>query len=216
MKVFYLFYIFYIIGIEIACAIVGLTTVRKSWPPWYKLLVAMCCVTVVTEITGLVMYKHLYPLYNIWGPAEAFVAIYILFRETTMQWSRRLLMSLLIVLPVGVTIIFLFPPGISQANRYADTTETLTEVIAACAVLIDVLHDMSGASLYRSPKFWFAIGMLFSSCMMTLLMAVREVIDKDALWPYYFIPFFLTANTFMYGGIMRCFVLLKKKKPVSL
>jgi len=206
------FLIFYL-GSEIASAVVGLRTVRKTWPSWYKLLVMMCCITVVIEILHIVLLVrgiHTNATYNTLLCIETFVLVYALYRETTLRLTRRLLLALLIVLPVGLGICFSFPPGFINTNNNADTVELIIELLAACAVLFDLLQDMSGASLFSSPRFWLAAGTLGSSCMFALMIASRKSMDGDPREGFYEIPFSCVANTFLYGGIITCFIKLKR------
>ena len=213
MRSILLFFNYYLLGIEAASAVVGLILVRKSWPSWYRLLVILCCATIVSEVYSY--YRFLHHIhsrahYNTWAPLETFLVVYILFRETTLRWSRRLSMSLLILLPVTLVIAFMLPPGFAQPNMYADTAELLIMLVAACAVLIDVLHDMSGASLYANPAFWLALGILVSSSLFTLTIVIRSFVSRE-VFIYLNSPFSVIANTFMYGGFIVCFWTLRKE-----
>lgn len=217
MKFLFYAYSCYGLGLETAAAAIGLASVRKTWTSWYQLLVIMCCATVVSEsCTFYFLLRHAFfpALYNTWTPIEAFTIAYVLFRETTLQWSRRLLRILLILFPVGLIIYYLFFSDFTKSNMYTDVGGMLLQLIASCAVLVDLLQDMSGVSLYARPKFWLAMGMLISTCIFTLILANRYFIIDKPMGLYYYMPFSFVANTCMYGGIIKCFLLLKKEGGV--
>jgi hypothetical protein len=206
-------YIIFYLGSEIASAVVGLRTMRKTWPSWYKLLVIMCWFTVVVETLHIVLLfrgVRTYATYNTLLSVETFILVYALYREATLRSIRRLLLVLLIVLPVGLAVCFSFPSGFTNTNNAADTVELIIELMAACAVLIDMLQDMSGASLFSSPRFWLAAGTLGSSCMFALMIASRKSLEGDPMEAFYEIPYSCVANTFLYGGIITCFIMLKR------
>jgi len=83
-------------------------------------------------------------------------------------------------------------------------------VIASCAVLIDLLHDMSGQPLYARPKFWFSLTMLVSSSIFLLVSAAARYMMNHLETRPFFMPFNVIANTVMYAGFIKCFVVLKK------
>src|SRR3954470_20224574 len=96
-------YVVFYLGSEIASAVVGLRTMRKTWPWWYKMLVIMCCATVVMECTHIYLIIRgirTYADYNAWLTIETFITVYVLYREATLRWSRRLLKILLVLLPL--------------------------------------------------------------------------------------------------------------------
>jgi hypothetical protein len=150
--------------------------------------------------------------FNIYVSIETIALAYILFCETSLGWSRRLLQILLIVLPAGLVAAFTLPPnGLSISNLYADTLQLLVLIIASCAVLVDILHDMSGASLYTKPGFWFSLTMLVSSSIFLLLEAFMQYMKNHMGTRPFFMPFIVVANTIMYGGFIKCFLVLKKE-----
>jgi len=215
IKFLYFAYGIYVLATETAAAAVGLATVRKTWPSWYRLLVIMCCATLVSESYAAYLHMHLLYrpstiLYNFYLPIEALIIVYVLLREATLTWNRRLLTALLVVLPVALIIDYSSSPDIAKPHLYADIGCLLAELIASCTILIDTLQDTSGRSLHASPKFWLAMGILVSSCSFTVISAARHFMPGNPKIMDYYMPFSFVANTCMYGGIIKCFLLLKK------
>lgn len=201
-------------ALEVVCAVIGLIMIRRSWPFAYRLLVFICCFIALSELISFACILLHYPsqkFFNIYVSIETITLAYILFCETTLGWSRRLLRVLLIVLPVGLVAAFTLPAnGLSISNMYADTLQLLVLIIASCAVLVDILHDMSGTSLYTRPAFWFSLTMLVSSSIFLLLEAFMQYMKNHMGTRPFFMPFIVVANTIMYGGFVKCFLVLKK------
>jgi hypothetical protein len=214
MRPLYIAYAVYLLGLELGCGLTGFFLMRRSWKPWYRLLVVLCCVTFPVEVTGTWFQSHAIPnfgLYNIWGPLEAFTVIYILSREAVYAWTKRMTRILLIALPAGVLACFILGPGMLRGNKIADLVELFTELLAACAILVDMLQDVSDRLLFTRPMFWMAVGILSYCCIFTVIASVEGLGVRGGIGFEYFMIFSVAANTFMYGGIIACFVMLRRE-----
>ncbi len=215
MNVAMLIALIYQHALEVTAAVLGLVTMRRTWPFCFRLLVYCCCFIALSELISfaLAIFDHYAAkFYNVYVSIETMILTYILFCETTLSWSRRLLKTLLIVLSIGLLAAFAFTSqGLGTLNLYSDTLQLLVLVIGSCALLVDMLHDMSGTSLYKRPAFWFSLAMLVSSSVFLLIEAALQYVKNHHGTRLFFMPFNVVANTFMYGGIVKCFLALKKQ-----
>jgi hypothetical protein len=109
------------------------------------------------------------------------------------------------ILPPGVVIYFIVRPPFA----YIELFYLFLELVAACAVLIDILKDVSDKPMYSRPTFWLATGMLCFSSLYIVVFSLGQLLN---LLPYTVLLAFTTFdNTFMYGGFIACFIALRRE-----
>jgi hypothetical protein len=205
-----LFLIYYHI-LLLVCSLTGSLLVRRDWPLWSKLLVILSWVTLVVEGIAWVCHAiHMtnaiyYTWYSLWAFLETLTVLYILSREVILASVKRLHRILMILLPVGVALYFILWPPFA----YIVLFYMLLEVIAACAVLIDILKDVSDEPMHGKPIFWLATGMLFFCSLFMVVYSMGRLINTLPRSAY--VPLGCFANTFMYGGIIACFIVLGRR-----
>jgi hypothetical protein len=214
--IIWLVYNLYLLGIEWAAAIIGQRTIRKSWPQAYKWLVILCWATVAMETVDfplMIMDVSVFAVYNIWAYLETGAIIYIQSREATYRWAKRLLMAILIVLTAGSAVNYIWGPWASSLSAYNPKFQLFTlfiQVIAACVALIDILSDTSDKPLSVRPAFWLTAGVLFSGILFTVIFIVYLFFQGESKRMMY-TCYSIAGNTFMYGGFIACFLVLRKK-----
>lgn len=214
MNFFYFFSGYYGI-LLLACVLTGCLLVRKSWAPWYKLLVILSGATLLAETLSFVCsVKHInyLPWYTVWVFLEALTLLYILSREVMLRSVRRLYRILMILSPLGVVAYFVLSPAFAYVGLYI----LFLELIAACAALIDILKDVSERPMYGMPKFWLATGLLFFCSFYIVIFSIGQLLNALS---YICMPLMVATNTFMYAGYIACFKALRKedrqKNPVT-
>jgi hypothetical protein len=214
-------YLIYCYSLLAVCALTGCLLVKKSWTPWYKLLVILTWITVVVEAAQLLfqIYKPGQPpvfvIYNVWMFVEPFTMIYILYCATAHPVVRRLEKVLLLLLPIGLVICYIHSPRFTdRMNEYVNLMCLFAALIASCSALIDILLDMSDRSLFAQPVLWLAAGIL---CFCSTFILIHAY---GAFYPYqirkYYVYFSLAGNTFQYGGFIACFLALRKKNKKAM
>jgi hypothetical protein len=212
--IIFIIYNLYILGIEWGAAIVGQRYKRPAWPRSYKWLVVLCWVTGVVEtasLGALLMRVQFSVVHNIWGYVETGTIVFIQLRELTHAVTRRLQWIILVVLTVGTGIYFIRGPLLSGMNLSFLLFTLFIQLIAACIVIIDILISTSDRPPFVQPAFWLAIGMLFFSAIFSVIYIMEKFIIGEVRVVPYFLAFSTVANTFMYGGIIACFITLRRE-----
>jgi len=210
--IIFLIYCVGLTGLEWAAAIIGSRYRRRSWAPAYQLLVVLSWVTVVVEMIGFSLFiLHIpsYWMYNVWAIVETGTIFYIQFLTAVNGWAKRALMGLLLILPVGSVICYIVWPVYVKENMPLMLFTLFVQLIGTCAVLIDILQNMSDKLLSEQPAFWLNTGILFYVCIFTLDHILGIYSAESA--SRYFVFFSLAANTFMYGGFIACFRTLRRQ-----
>jgi len=191
----------------LVCALTGSFLIRRHWPLWAKLLVILSWVTQAAEWMAFFCYTRRIDhtgWYTVWVFLETVVILYALFYESTLLWVKRLYWATLIMLPSGVIAFFIMRPPFAYIGLFY----LFVELVASCAVLIDILKDVSDKPMHSNPKFWLATGMLFFCSLYIVVFSLGKFLN---LLPYTkILPFGSLANTFMYGGFIACFIALRR------
>jgi hypothetical protein len=196
----------------LVCALTGSLLVRRNWPRWAKLLVILPWVTQVAEILAWIclvnnVNKQFYhSWYTIWAFLEALTLLYILSRGAILPSVKRLHRLLMMLSPVGLILYFILWPTFAYIGLFYLSLE----LVAAGAVLIDILVDVSDTPMIKKPVFWLATGMLFFCSLYIVVLSLGRLLSTlphDKYW-----PFSCFANTFMYTGFIACFIVLSRRK----
>lgn len=204
-------YYLYSHGIEWAAAIVGWRSVRRTWHPGYKWLLALATVTVVIETSAFIanVFRFSFdPIYNFWALVETGTLLYIQYLLAIRRTAARWLMTLLVVLVAGTVVCFIIWPIFNQAHLKYLTFNMFVQLIGICVALIDIVQGSTDQLLSRQPAFWLNVGLLFYCS----IFIIAHILGLWYLWEAakYFIFFSLVANTFMYFGFIACFRTLRK------
>ena len=191
----------------LTCALTGSLLVRRNWALRFKLLMALSWATILAEtLAGICFVRHINHLswYAPWEFLETLTLLYILSREAILPWVKRLHIVLMTVLPLGAVLYYVLTP----AFVYMMLFYLFLELLAAGAVLIDILTDVSDVPMHSRPMFWLAAGMLFYCSLYIVIFSLGQLLNT--LPHDDFMPFGCLANTFMYGGFIACFVTMRR------
>lgn len=194
----------------LVCALTGSILLRRSWAFWARLLVVLTWVTQVAEILAffaMIRRVDINICYSLWIFLETLTLLYVLSRGTSLPWVKRLHIILMAVLPMGMVLYFILMPAFAYLGLFF----LFLELMAAGAVLIDILADVSDVPMQSKPIFWLATGMLFYCSLYIVVFSLGQLLNT--LPHDDFMPFGCLANTFMYGGFIACFVTLRRQAP---
>jgi len=211
MPLYFILSLVYFTVLLLSCLLTGWLLVRKSWPLEYKLLVVLCSLTFLVEMSAdLLVIHRIYHfwLYNLFAPVECGFILYIFYRGSTDPAVKRLNVLLLACLPPGIAVTYFLHPVFFRLNEPAALLYLFWELIGACAVVIGILLNKSDSPLGHQPLFWMACGILFYCCIFTLIHAVMNVMPK--IQNQYFTLYSFFANTFMYSGFIASFCSLRR------
>jgi hypothetical protein len=217
MPIYFLIYLVYLQALYLSCALTGCFLLRRNWPLSYKLLVALSCVTLVVELVAMcwaLWHINYTGLYNAWAYVEVGAIIYIQLREVVHAWAKRLLIFLLVLLSVTAVGLYLLLPAFPRLNGHFLLFFLFIQLIAACAVLVDILQGTSDSRLSVQPAVWLATGMLFYSSIFLVLHIWGFFLPNEA--NKYFGIFSSAANTCMYGGFIAAFITLRRRESIAL
>ena len=216
MPLYFIIEAIYLSILLLICFLSGCLLVRKGWPLEYKLLVVLCSLTFFVEESALFLFFRWIPhdwIYNLFTPLECGFILYIFYRGSTNPSVKRVNAILLACLPPGIAAFFFLHPVFFIFNESALLFYLFSELIGACAVLIGILLNQSDTSLGHQPLFWMACGILFYSCIFTVLHAYLNAMPKNVIpknsFLYYTIYSFI-ANNFMYIGFIACFFSMRR------
>jgi hypothetical protein len=155
------------------------------------------------------MYVDYLLWYNLWALLETGALLYILSGRITLSSGRRLHRILLIALLPGTVLCYIWYPFFHKFNGCAVLFFLFLELIAACTALVDILKKMYDRPMYKEPMFWLATGMLFYCSLFIVVFSLGQFFNRLS-YPVY-LPFACSANTFMYGGFIACFIALRRE-----
>ncbi len=205
---------------ELIAFIVGCVVLKKYWLREYKILVLLAGITFLVEISGHVMWIKFHQnnnwLYNIFLPFQCFCFLFLFYKAAIYKSIKHINYALLIFLFAGTAISYCFHRNFIFLNSYASTLYLVLMLIASGCFYIDAILNELEIKLVKQPPFWVATGMLFFTVIYILIFALWNELIKV---PYYKLILFystIVANTFLYGGLIACFLCLRKTKIFSM
>ena len=151
-------------------------------------------------------------IYNLFLPLQCLCILYIFYKVSVNQTIKKMNLILMICMFTGTVITYFIHRSFIFLNSYASALYLILMLISAGCFYIDAIVNDVETSLVKQPAFWLATGLLFFCVIYILIFALWAIIEK---LPYYKRILFdsnIIANSFMYGGIIICFLCLRKTK----
>jgi len=201
---------------ELAAMASGLLLLRKNWPIPYKMLSALASLTFIVELTGHILWTQFHQnnnwLYNIFVPIQVFTFLWIIYASIQIQKIRKGIRWCFIVMVAGTGITYFWHDSFKMLNNHAITLYWILLIIACCSFYIDAIENTIQIPLLSQPVFWLSSGILFFCAIFVVRTAIWNLMPQLYNFKQLSIYSNIVANTFMYSGIIACFICLHKTK----
>lgn len=153
--------------IQIICLLASFTLFfQASIPRYLKTFPFFLAFTIIVEITGFLLRKHLFTVNLLYCFFTAFEFVYYLLIIKYIifnQKAKRTISWILAVYPVLVIInIFFIQPGTFHTITYS--LGCLLVVAACIYYFFEVFRSTHSVNLVKEPAFWLCTGLLFFYC----------------------------------------------------
>lgn len=201
---------------ELSAFVAGILLVKRDWPFIYKMLVALTALTFLVEISGYLIWTKLKQnnnwLYNLYLPVQCFCILYFFYKVSEYKLVQKINLALIITMFAGTIISYFIHRSFFFLNSYASELYLILMLVAAGLFYIDSIVNDVEIRLVKQPPFWLSTGLLFFCIIYILIFAFWNLIKQV---PYYRVILFysnIVANTFLYGGIIICFLCMRKTR----
>ncbi|OQP66048.1 hypothetical protein A3860_15800 [Niastella vici] len=158
--------------IEIICLLASVNLfLQASIPKYLKSFSFFIALTIIIEITGYELRKHVFTVNLLYCFFTAFEFVYYLLIIRFIiynQKAKRIIFWVMIVYPILVTInVFFIQPGTFHTITYS--LGCLLVVLACIYYFFEIFRITHSVNLVKEPAFWLCTGLLFFySCSLPL------------------------------------------------
>lgn len=206
--------------IELISFLTGLFCFKKEWAIPYKLLVVLAGLTFFVEVTGQFLWNQYqynnHWIYNLFIPLQHFVFLFFIKSAIVDLRVKPTLLFFIFLAIIVVPVTYFFHRNFFILNNYTATAMVFLLFLSSAAYYVDSMLNNIPIVIYKQPPFWIVSGLFFFCVIFIVRFSLWKFIVQIPEYKKILGYTNIVANTFLYGGLIGCFICLEKTKNYKL